>query len=96
MPEDYCVYLYNEMNSMVGSLTPSSFSSLAENSGPFMSFIILAALIVLFASFFGAQRSSQSKVAEKGRNQVRNSAGFGFRKDFEDWKDDDDANSGSP
>ena len=95
MPEDYCVYLYNEMNSMVGSLNPSSFSSLAESTGPFLTFLFMAALVFLFASFFGAQRSSENKVAEKGRNQLKGSGGFGFRKDFEDWRDDD-AGSGHP
>ena len=95
MSDDHCVYLFNEMNSVVGSLNPSTFSSIAENSGAFFTVILISALVVLFASFFGAQRSSQNKIAEKGRNDLRGSDGFGFRKDFEDWRDDD-ANSGSP
>ena len=94
MPEDYCVYLYNEMNSMVGSLNPGTFTSMMEGSGPFLTIVFLAALFVLFASFFRAQRSSENKVAEKGRNHLKGSGGFGFKKDFEDWRDDD-ASSGS-
>ena len=95
MSDDHCVYLFNEMNSVVGSLNPSTFTSITENSGAFLTVILISAMILLFASFFGAQRSSQNKIAEKGRQQLSGSNGFGFRKDFEDWRDDD-ANSGSP
>ena len=93
MSDDHCVYLFDEINSVVGSLNPSTFSSITQNTGAFFTVIFTAALIFLFASFFGAQRSSRNRIQEKGVNQARGVPGFGFRKDFEDWRDDD-ANSG--
>ena len=89
MSDNYCVYLFNEANSALGSLNPSTFLGIDTPTGSLFTFIMLAALFTLFASFFGGRRMNAKRETTKGINSPANRNVNGFRRGFEDWDDQD-------